>query len=72
MFGNVLSLQTAHGNFLMLCQIILLPNINFLISKQNKTPKLDLKMVKQETGIATFRHTLLFEQANSALKLIMN
>ena len=56
----------------MLCQIILLPNINFLISKQNKTPKLDLKMVKQETGIATFRHTLPFEQANSALKLIMN
>ena len=72
MFGNALTLQTAHGNFLMLCQIILLPNINFLISKQNKTPKLDLKMVKQETGIANFRHILLFEQANRALKLKIN
>ena len=39
MFRNVLTLQTAQGNFLMLCQMILLPNINFLISKQ-KTPKL--------------------------------
>ena len=56
----------------MLCQIILLPNINFLISKQNKTPKLDLKMMKQETGIANFRHTLPFEQANRALKLKIN
>ena len=41
MFGNVFTLQTAHGNFLMLCQMVLLPNINFLISKQNKTPKID-------------------------------
>ena len=30
---NVLTLQTAHGKFLMLCQIALLPNINFLINK---------------------------------------
>ena len=37
MFGNVLTLQTTHGDFLMLCQMVLLPNINFLISKQNKT-----------------------------------
>ena len=47
MFGNVLTLQTAHGNFLMLCPMVLLPNINLLISKQNKTPKIDPKMVKQ-------------------------
>ena len=40
-FKNVLTLQTSHGNFLMLCQMVLIPNINFLISKQNKTPKID-------------------------------
>ena len=45
--GNILTLQIAHGNFLMLCQMVLLPNINFLISKQNKTPKIDPKMLKQ-------------------------
>ena len=44
---NVLTLQTPHRNFLMLCQMVLLPNINFLISKQNKTPKIDPKVVKQ-------------------------
>ena len=27
----------ASGNVLMLCQMVLLPNINFLTSKQNKT-----------------------------------
>ena len=37
---NVLTLQTAHGNFLKLCQMVLLPNSNFLISKQKKTPKM--------------------------------
>ena len=47
MFGNVLTLETTLGSFLMLCQMVLLPNINFLISKQNKTPKIDPKMVKQ-------------------------
>ena len=47
MFGNVLTLQTAHGNFLMLFQMVLLPNINFLISKKNKTPKIDPKAVNQ-------------------------
>ena len=47
MFGNVLTLQTAHGNFLMFRQMVLLPNINFSISKQNKTPKIDPKMVMQ-------------------------
>ena len=41
MFGNVLTLQTAHRNFLMVYQMVLLPNINFLFSKQNKTPKID-------------------------------
>ena len=72
MFGNVLTLQTAHGDFLMLCQMVLLPNINFLISKQNKTPKIDPKMVKQQAGIATFRHTLSFTQTNRALELNIN
>ena len=43
MFGNVLTLQTAHGNFLKLCQMVLLPNINFLSSKKNKTTKIDQK-----------------------------
>ena len=47
MFGNIYTLQTAHGSFLMICQMVLLPNINFLISKQNKTPKIDPKMLKQ-------------------------
>ena len=45
--GNVITLQTAYGNFLMLCQMVLLPNIDFLISKQKKTPKIDPKMLKQ-------------------------
>ena len=40
-WGNVLTLQIAHGNFLILCQMVLLPKIDFLISKQNSTPKLD-------------------------------
>ena len=71
-FGNVLALQTAHGNFLMLCQMVLLPNINFLTSKQNKTPNIDPKMRKQQAGIATFRHTLSFTQANRALELNIN
>ena len=31
--GNVLTLQNAHGNFLILCPMILHPKINFLISK---------------------------------------
>ena len=72
MFGNVHTLQTAHGNFLMVCQMVLLPNINFLISKQNKTPKIDPKMVKQQAGIATFRHTLSFTQTNRGLELNIN
>ena len=46
-WGNALTIQTAHGNFLTLCQMVLHPNINFLISKQNKTPKIDPKMLKQ-------------------------
>ena len=72
MFGNVLTLQTAHGSFLMLCQMVLLPNINFLISKQNKTPKIDPKMLKQQAGIVTFRHTLFFTQTSRALELNIN
>ena len=46
--------------------------INFLISKQNKTPTIDPKMVKQQAGIATFRHTLSFTQTNRGLELNIN
>ena len=56
----------------MLCQMVLLPNINFSIGKQNKTPKIDPKMVKQQVGIATFRHALSFTQTNRALELNIN
>ena len=45
--GNVLKLKTAHRNFAILCQIVSVPNIIFLISKQKKTPKIDPKMLKQ-------------------------
>ena len=45
--GNVLTVQTAHRNFLILCQIVSHSNLNFLISKQNKAPKIDPKMLKQ-------------------------
>ena len=31
----------------MICQMVLIANINFLISKQNKTLKIDPKMLKQ-------------------------
>ena len=72
MFGSVFTLQTAHGNILMLCQMVLLPNINFLISIQKKTPKIDPKMVKQLAGISTFRHTLSFTQTNRASELNIN
>ena len=72
MFRNVFTPQTAHRNFLMLCQMVLLSNINFLISKQNKTSKIDPKMLKQQAGNATFRHILSFTQTNRALKLNIN
>ena len=48
--GNVLTIQTSRGNFLMLRQMVLLPklpNVNLLISKQNKTPKINPTMLKQ-------------------------
>ena len=32
-----------HGNFLMHCHMVLLPNNNFLISKEKKTSKIDPK-----------------------------
>ena len=67
MFGNVVTLQTAHGSFLMLSQMVLLPNINFLISR-----KIDPKMLKQQAGTATFRHTLSFTQTSRGLKLKIN
>ena len=57
-----LQLQTAHGNFLILYQTVIIPNINFLISKQIKTPEIDPKMLKQQAGVATFRHALSFTQ----------
>ena len=36
----VLTLQTAHRNFLTLCQTALHPNINFLVSKKTRDQKL--------------------------------
>ena len=45
--GNVLKTQTAHRNFLILCQILSHPNINLLICKQKKAPQIDPKMLKQ-------------------------
>ena len=45
--GNVLTLQTADSNFFIFCQMALLSNINFLISRQNKSTKIDPKMLKQ-------------------------
>ena len=44
--ANVLTLQTAHRNFLILCQIVSHSNINYLI-RQNKASKIDPKMLKQ-------------------------
>ena len=45
--GNVLTVQTAHRNFsYLLCPIVSYTNINFLISKQNKAPKIDPKMLQ--------------------------
>ena len=62
----VLILRTAHGHLFMLCQTVLLPNINFLISKQNKTQKSDPKMLKHQAGIAIFRKVQSFTQTNKA------
>ena len=45
--GSVRTIQAARRNFLILCQIVSHSNINFLISKQNKAPKIDPKMLKQ-------------------------
>ena len=45
--GNGLTLQTAHGNFLILYQVVLHPNIKLLVGKQNKRAKIDPKMLKQ-------------------------
>ena len=41
-WGNVLTLHTAQ-NFLILCQMVLLHNINYLISKQNKKLRIDIQ-----------------------------
>ena len=67
-WGNVLTLQTAHRNFLILCQIVSHSNINFLISKQNKAPKTVPKILKQYAGIAILRYVLSFTQTNIALQ----
>ena len=45
--------------------MVLLPNINFLISKENKRPKIDPKMLKQLTDIAILRHVLSFTQTET-------
>ena len=45
--GNVLTLQTAHGSFIILYQMVLHVNVKFLTSKQKKIPKMDTKMLKQ-------------------------
>ena len=66
-WGNVLPLQAAHGDFLILCQMVLHPNITFLISKQNKAPKTDTKMLKQQAGVAILGHVLSFTQTNRTL-----
>ena len=65
--GNTITLQTAHRNFLILFQIFLHPNINFVISKQKNTPKIDPIMLKQQAGIAILKHVLSFTQTNRAL-----
>ena len=48
----------------MFCQMVFISNNNFLISKQNKTLKIDTKML---TGIAIFRHALSSTQTDKAL-----
>ena len=45
-WGNVPTLQPAHGNFLIVYQMMLLSNTFFLVSKQIKTPKIDPKNVE--------------------------
>ena len=67
-WGNVLTLQTAHRNVLIFCQIVSHSNINFLISKQNKAPKTVPKILKQYAGIAILRYVLSFTQTNIALQ----
>ena len=54
--------------FLILGQMALLPNINFLISKQNETPKIYPKMLKQQARIAILRHVLSFIRTIRALQ----
>ena len=66
--GNVLTIQTAPGNFLILCQIVSHPNINFLVSKLNKASKIDPKMLKQKAAIDMFcllhKEAKLYSQIN--------
>ena len=46
-WGNIFKLQTAYRNFVIIFQIVSHSNIDFLISKENKAPKIDPKMLKQ-------------------------
>ena len=62
-WGNVLTRQTAHGNFLIICQMVSHPNINFLLSKQN---------VEAIGCIVNLRHVLSFTQTNRALQSNIN
>ena len=59
-WGNIFKLQTAYRNFVIICQIVSHSNIDFLISKENKAPKIDPKMLKQQAGITILRHALSF------------
>ena len=45
-WGNFLTLQTAHGNFLIFYQVVLLSNTYFLTCKQNNAPKVYPKNVE--------------------------
>ena len=42
--------------------MVLHANIYFVISKEKKTPKIDLKMLKQYAGIDIFRYSCLLHR----------
>ena len=54
--------------FLISCQIVSHSYINFLISKENKAPKIDPKLLKQKAVIAILRHALSFTQTKKSLQ----
>ena len=59
-WGHIHTLQTAY--FLILYQMILLPNTNFLINKQNKTPKIDPNNVATGGWLLLLYSCLLHKQ----------